>query len=295
MGCDGGTIPRRDELVRVKKKPEQKDKEAELAYRWRHCSIRQLPLQAPIVACGLGRLYSKEAVLEGLLDRSVLSESAAHIKNLKDIKNLNLTPNPAYDGDTAKNGGYINDGMSPYICPVIGLEMNGKYKFCFLWSCGCVMSERALKEIKTYTCHKCQKPFADTDIVVMNAQDEDLKTMEENMILRKAERKSKKRTKEQSTDNDKIKEEKEIIEEKDKEVKEEIPNKKIKKEKHKAQTSKNVTKNDPQDPAYKKAKEDYSVAQDPNASEVLKSIFTTHKTAAQQTRAHWVTYNPFYN
>ncbi|OXU18498.1 hypothetical protein TSAR_005670 [Trichomalopsis sarcophagae] len=295
MGCDGGTIPRRDELVRVKKKPEQKDKEAELAYRWRHCSIRQLPLQAPIVACGLGRLYSKEAVLEGLLDRSVLSESASHIKNLKDIKNLNLTPNPAYDGDTAKNGGYINDGMSPYICPVIGLEMNGKYKFCFLWSCGCVMSERALKEIKTYTCHKCQKPFTDTDIVVMNAQDEDLKTMEENMILRKAERKSKKRTKEQSTANDKIKEEKEIIEEKDKEVKEEVPNKKIKKEKQKAQTSKNATKNDPQDPAYKKAKEDYSVAQDPNASEVLKSIFTTHKTAAQQTRAHWVTYNPFYN
>jgi len=23
MGCDGGTIPRRDELVRVKQKPEQ--------------------------------------------------------------------------------------------------------------------------------------------------------------------------------------------------------------------------------------------------------------------------------
>ena len=31
MGCDGGTIPRRDELVKVKKKPEQKDKDAELA------------------------------------------------------------------------------------------------------------------------------------------------------------------------------------------------------------------------------------------------------------------------
>lgn len=26
MGCDGGTIPRRDELVRVKKKPEQVNK-----------------------------------------------------------------------------------------------------------------------------------------------------------------------------------------------------------------------------------------------------------------------------
>lgn len=123
--------------------------------------------------------------------------------------------------------------------------------------------------------------------------------MEENMILRKTERKSKKRTNEQLTFTDKVKEEKEGNKEKDiikdKEVKEEVPNKKIKKEKHKAQTSKNMTKNDPQDPAYKKAKEDYSVAQDPNASEVLKSLFTTHKTAAQQTRAHWVTYNPFYN
>ena len=30
MGCDGGTIPTRDELVRLKKKPEQKDKNSEL-------------------------------------------------------------------------------------------------------------------------------------------------------------------------------------------------------------------------------------------------------------------------
>lgn len=49
------------------------------------------------------------------------------------------------------------------------------------------------------------------------------------------------------------------------------------------------------DPAYKKAKSDYSVAKDPKASEVFKSIFTTHKSATDQDRAHWVTYNPFYN
>lgn len=30
MGCDGGTIPRRDELVRVKKKPEQVRKSMQL-------------------------------------------------------------------------------------------------------------------------------------------------------------------------------------------------------------------------------------------------------------------------
>lgn len=49
------------------------------------------------------------------------------------------------------------------------------------------------------------------------------------------------------------------------------------------------------DPAYRKAKSDYSIAKDPKASEVFKSIFTTHKSAADQDRAHWVTYNPFYN
>ncbi|XP_039275145.1 replication termination factor 2-like [Nilaparvata lugens] len=83
MGCDGGTIPKRDELVRTKKKPEQKDKDAELSYRWRHCSINQQPLQKPIVACQLGRLYSKTSVLEGLLDRTTLPETATHIKSLK--------------------------------------------------------------------------------------------------------------------------------------------------------------------------------------------------------------------
>lgn len=49
------------------------------------------------------------------------------------------------------------------------------------------------------------------------------------------------------------------------------------------------------DPAYKKTKKDYSVSSDPNASDVYKSLFTTHKDAKTHNKAHWVTYNPFYN
>lgn len=45
----------------------------------------------------------------------------------------------------------------------------------------------------------------------------------------------------------------------------------------------------------KKAKKDYSVAKDPQASDVYKSLFTSHESEKQQTRAHWITYNPFYN
>lgn len=50
-----------------------------------------------------------------------------------------------------------------------------------------------------------------------------------------------------------------------------------------------------QDPSYKKTKKDYSVAKDPQTSEVFKSLFTSHKSDKEQKRAHWVTYNPFYN
>ncbi|XP_011631230.1 protein RTF2 homolog [Pogonomyrmex barbatus] len=282
MGCDGGTIPRRDELVRVKKKPEQKDKEAELAFKWKHCTIRQLPLQPPIVGCSLGHLYSKESVLEGLLDRTTLPESAIHIKNLKDVRNLNLTPNPAFDGNKAEKGdGYNNGGKSPYICPVIGLEMNGKYKFCFLWSCGCVMSERALKEVKSLTCHKCQQPFEETDIVILNAESDDLELMKERATLRKASQKKMKKRK----SDDVTAEEKKT---------DEVSKKKIKKE-DKIIPKLNDNSNKANDPAYRKAKNDYSIAKDPKASEVFKSIFTTHKSATEQDRAHWVTYNPFYN
>lgn len=45
----------------------------------------------------------------------------------------------------------------------------------------------------------------------------------------------------------------------------------------------------------KKLKGNYSVAMDPKVSDVYKSIFTSHKSEQEQNRAHWVTYNPFYN
>lgn len=51
----------------------------------------------------------------------------------------------------------------------------------------------------------------------------------------------------------------------------------------------------PNEETTKKLKIDYSVAKDPKVSDVYKSLFTTHKSEQEQNRAHWVTYNPFYN
>ncbi|NWI56791.1 RTF2 protein, partial [Calyptomena viridis] len=159
MGCDGGTIPKRHELVKGPRKVEKVDKVAELVARWFYCALSQEKLCRPIVACELGRLYNKDAVIEFLLDKSpdkTPMESASHIKSIKNVTELNLADNPAWSGDkeSIKGDKYDDLQSARFICPVVGLEMNGRHRFCFLRNCGCVFSERALKEIKSEVCHK---------------------------------------------------------------------------------------------------------------------------------------------
>lgn len=79
--------------------------------------------------CGLGRLYSKQRVIEALLNKDELPAELQHIKSLKDIKDLKLTANPAFSAEDEKN--------APFICALIGLEMSGQFRFVALWSCGC--------------------------------------------------------------------------------------------------------------------------------------------------------------
>ncbi|CAH1639446.1 unnamed protein product [Spodoptera littoralis] len=330
MGCDGGTIPRRDELVRMKKKPEQKDKDAERSFKWRNCALSQQPLQEPVVACGLGRLYSKSSVLETLLDKETKPDSINHIKNLKDIKDLKLVKNPAYTAADHTEGA-VGEGNAPYICPISGLEMSGKFRFVFLWSCGCVLAERALKEVRQNLCHMCQQPFTDNDIVPLNGTDEDIEKLKEKMTVRVASRKSSKKSKAEKAPKAEVKVEPltprpststevstDVQPEKDVNVKSEAEpepgsSNAVKKEIETIPLS--LPKYNPnkqarghfgsskrvhptelaQDPSYKKTKKDYSVAKDPQTSEVYKSLFTSHKTDKNQQRAHWVTYNPFYN
>lgn len=61
----------------------QKDKDSELSFQWRYCSITQQLLKQPIVMCGLGRLYNKESLIEALINRDILPTSAYHIRTLK--------------------------------------------------------------------------------------------------------------------------------------------------------------------------------------------------------------------
>ncbi|MGH0172078.1 UNVERIFIED_CONTAM: hypothetical protein FKN15_062691 [Acipenser sinensis] len=109
------------------------DKNAALVARWYYCALTQEKLNRPVVSCDLGRLYNKDAVIEYLLDKSAERpniEVAVHIRGIKDVKELNLTDNPAWQGDRGniKGDRYEDLHRACYICPVVGLEMNGRHK-----------------------------------------------------------------------------------------------------------------------------------------------------------------------
>lgn len=312
MGCDGGTIPKRDEMVRLKKKPEKIDKNFELNAKWFHCAITQEPLRAPIVSCELGNLYNKESLLEYLLDKdSATTDVAKHIRSLKDTKELQLTENPAFE---VKNNGEKADSYQDfqacrYVCPVVGIEMNGRYKFCFLWKCGCVFSERALKEVKSPVCHKCAKPFTNEDIVVVNGSEEEFESMKSNMAERrlkaKMEKKSKKKssstaTTTSSTNGTFVKPSAPNSTGTKTDLPSDVPTKKLKTD---SKPQVNAASSTSGQGKGKKPKINMSlpklssyetVAEDPKASKVYKSLFaSSNKDRPDHLKSNWVAYHAY--
>lgn len=105
---------------------------------------------------------------------------------------MKLTPNPAFNGKAQSVGGYIDDRSSPYICPLVGLEMNDRSKFCFLWKCGCVVSERGLKLGADNKCVNCVMEYEEDDIVILNPTEDDITLMKTRLTNRKDKIKNKK-------------------------------------------------------------------------------------------------------
>lgn len=302
MGCDGGTIPKRDELVRQKKKPEAIDKNAANMAKWRHCALKHDTLKRPIVVDSHGLLYNKDAILEYLLDRAQFEHGPTYVKKLKDVKELQLTENASFNSNANELGTeYLDVYSSPFICPLTGLEMNGKYKFCAIWTCGCVLSDRALRSInknvtdEKLSCPKCSQEYSSNDdVVILNPEDEDMKLMEQRRErLAAANPKKSTSTKRKSSPQD----EEETNEKKPKIGGEAVEIKNANKsidlflESKTASSTKSSTASTGKLTATKTA-----LQQDPTKSDLYKSLFTTSEAAKkkEKNKAHWVTYNPLY-
>ncbi|KAI0656731.1 Rtf2 RING-finger-domain-containing protein [Cubamyces menziesii] len=164
MGNDGGSIPDRRDLVRTKQKAEQADKANQIRAMWFFCALSKRPLQEPIVSCPLGKIYNKDAILEFLLNRQSFGdgeEICGHIRSLKDVKTLKLTPNPAKTPPTASSSESVPDRAS-FVCPLNFKEMNGSQPFVYISTCGCVFSQAGLKALSTTPSKSPSSDITDT-------------------------------------------------------------------------------------------------------------------------------------
>ncbi|KAF9111102.1 hypothetical protein BGX27_005392 [Mortierella sp. AM989] len=212
MGCDGGSIPKRDELVKQKQKQVKIDQNILNRIHWFSCALSKKPLSAPVVSCGLGKLYNRDAILEFLLDRNAYGDGdliCNHIKSIKDVVTLTLETNPSFtEGQSGSLTNHDQEPVSHYICPITMKEMNGKHRFVYLDTCGCVMSEQAMKEVPSKTCIKCTKPFEQFNVIVLNPKSEELDDMKmallEKQVRIQAEKKEKKKAKANKKDFEKV-------------------------------------------------------------------------------------------
>ncbi|GAB5034780.1 rtf2 homolog [Nannochloropsis oceanica] len=208
MGNDGGVLAMQRKYMRglgnkMGEKPsEEMNKRFRALIRSRVCAVSSEALRDPIVACELGHLYNKEAVLLALLERT-LNPAFAHIRGMKDLIPCRLTINPNWTDETAavaaaneasasreakgesKNAGagaFVDEELtSKYICPVARVEMNAKQPFVVIRSTGWVLSERALKEIGEASLQDEYGPFDVADDLIQLVPDEE----EENRLRRR--------------------------------------------------------------------------------------------------------------
>jgi Na+-translocating ferredoxin:NAD+ oxidoreductase RNF subunit RnfB len=182
MGCDGGSIPTRCELVKTKEKTEVKNVNELNRIKWFSCAISKEPLKEPIVTCALGHLYNKEAIITALLSKN-LEVNFRHIQNLKDLTEIRFSPNPAYTQAS---------DVSPFICPVTQMEVGGKYRFVAISECGCVISQRALREVPSKECLNCGKSFDPKNIINLNNSEEQIEKLRNELTKQQKQQKKKK-------------------------------------------------------------------------------------------------------
>jgi hypothetical protein len=182
--------------------------------------------------------------------------------------------------------------------------MNGKYKFCAIWTCGCVLSDRALRSVNNnnhteekLSCPKCgQEYLSNDDVIILNPEEEaDIHFMEQRRERLAVNQKKNGSTKRKSPETE------EATNGKKTKIGKSFLNKKKKfffqyfllLESTAASSSSTTTK---LVPTTKPTNGKTSIQQDPNTSDLYKNLFTTSDAAKkkEKNKAHWVTYNPLY-
>ena len=115
-----------------------------------------------VVACGLGRLYLRDAVVAfltkteqfqpGMCETAALEEAHGHIGRLRDVFDVILEPAPEWNAPmgslAVSGGGGERRPIGPWRCPVDRARTtNGQHCFVALRPCGHVMREQVSREL----------------------------------------------------------------------------------------------------------------------------------------------------
>lgn len=176
MGNDGGSIPKRRELVKdAARAPTVSELKAtaheSLNHAWTHDPLTSELLDLEnAVSDWRGRLYNYESILKGLMpgdsDDTKATESAngespeatfasTGIKSLRDIVKLKVK---RYTSPGTKEKGI-------WACPVTLKELGASTRSVYLVPCGHVFAETAIKQIHEEVCPECSQPFHSEDII----------------------------------------------------------------------------------------------------------------------------------
>ncbi|KAK3181698.1 Replication termination factor 2 [Lecanicillium sp. MT-2017a] len=157
MGNDGGSIPKRRELVKdAARAPTISELKAtaleSLQHAWTHCALSDAPLDMDAaVSDASGRLFNYETILQALMPSDETTEFSAAslgVRSLRDVVKIKFS----------KTG-------DKWICPISMKEMGPATKCVYLVPCGHAYAEIAIKEIQEDTCPECSEPFTETNVI----------------------------------------------------------------------------------------------------------------------------------
>lgn len=167
MGNDGGSIPKRSELVKeaARDRTTAELKESRLEqqeYYWTTDPISQKSLVQPVVSDSSGKLYNKDTILEYLVEGSRKEDADAvtqgTIKSLKDVVEVKFELN---DEAASK----VDGTSATWKCPITGDKLGPGSKAVYLVPCGHAFSGNAIKEVSGEKCMTCDTEYASNDII----------------------------------------------------------------------------------------------------------------------------------
>ncbi|KZM18308.1 Replication termination factor 2 [Ascochyta rabiei] len=183
MGNDGGSIPKRRELVKEAAKAltttqakEQLTEQQE--YHWSTCPLSRRPLATPVVSDAAGTLYNKDSVIEFLLTEdgrekeeagkvadvksegrfAELGSTGNRVKGLKDVVEVKFEVGASEprEGSGRKEN---------WVCPITGRELGPGAKAVYIVPCGHAFAGSVVKEVAGSVCLQCNEPYAENDVI----------------------------------------------------------------------------------------------------------------------------------